>query len=163
MSELLVTLAITGSILAVGAPHYLNQTKASCQRQAEAVISQVLTQAQAYNDEFGEPPKGWNDLDKIATIMTTNGPANNADFTGIILPGCNYEIIGSSDNVKLNLQATPKQDNSIKPISETRELQASNSGNKYNVIGCLKYATGASDIRRGSGNEAASTESLQCT
>lgn len=163
MSELLVSVAITGTVIAIGTPTYLSQAKAGCQRRAEAVISQVLTQAQAYNDEFGEPPKGWNDLDKIATIMTIDGPANSTDFTKIILPGCNYEITGAADNNELNIQAMPKRGTNTKPLSETEESQAVNRGDEYNVIGCINYETGASDIRRGTGNEAASTESVRCT
>ena len=69
MSELLVSVAITGMLSAIGTPTYLSQKKQAA-KATEAVIAQVLTQAQAYNDEFGSLAEGWNDLDKIATIMT---------------------------------------------------------------------------------------------
>ena len=37
-----------------------------------------MMQAQAYNDEFGNPASGWSDLDKIATLMTARAsPRNN--------------------------------------------------------------------------------------
>jgi type II secretory pathway pseudopilin PulG len=165
MSELLVSVAITGSLIAIGTPTYLNQTKAGCQRQTEAAVSQILTQAQAYNDEFGERPKGWSNLDKVATIMTSNGPAQSDSFDEISLAGCNYRVSGNTNDMRLDILAKPKQvhkGGTPLPYSD-QAIETTTTTDGYNVIGCINYATGASDIRRGNGSDAAKLEILKCS
>ena len=90
LPELVIAVSITGTLAAVATPIYVGQMKASCQRQAEATISQFLSQAQAFEDEYGSAPKSWADLDKIATIMTSSGPATGGDLSWIELPNCDY-------------------------------------------------------------------------
>ena len=164
MSELLVSVAIAGSLIAIGTPTYLSQAKAGCQRQAESVVSQILTQAQAYKDEFGEAPRSWSNLDKIATIMTTNGPAKGESFEEIALTGCNYRVSGYTNELTLNILAKPKQDKEGgAPLPDPNEEIKSTQKDGYNVVGCINYATGASDVRRGNGTEAANLENLKCS
>ena len=73
MIELLSSVVIIGILSSVAIPSYFKQVERTCQGDPESIINQVMMQAQAYNDEFGNPASGWSDLDKIATLMTKDG------------------------------------------------------------------------------------------
>jgi type IV pilus assembly protein PilA len=140
--ELLITVSIIGVLAAISIPNVINQLHRAKQKEAEATISQVITQVAAYSDEFGETAEGWNDLDDVATIMTETGPAKGSNFGKIILPGKNYELVGTSTgNNKYTFTATP----------------VDTSLSKYNIIACINIATGASDTRSGDGSSEAET------
>ena len=138
--ELLITVSIIGVLAAISIPNVINQLHRAKQKEAEATISQIITQVAAYSDEFGEKAEGWNDLDDVATIMTETGPAEGSNFGKIILPGKNYELVGTNHaNNEYTFTATP----------------VDTSLSKYNVIACVNIATGASDTRSGNGSSAA--------
>ena len=150
LTECLVTVSIAGILGAISAPMYLSQSAKSCQRYPESLISQIMTQAMAYNDEFGTPAEGWRDLDKIATIMTSNGPANSPGFNPINLPSCNYSLRGSRANNKYIFNASV-----IEPEETTPK-------NAFNFVGCINVSTGASDMQGGDGTTPANPEDLTC-
>lgn len=148
LTELTVSVAIVGTIAATATPHYLNQLESSCQRQAESVISQILTQTQAFNDEFGIAPTTWAELDEIATIMTADGPAISGNLSSPITlpPRCSYKLSSSQIEQKYIFKATPPE----------------NYNPNLNIFACINTDTGASDIRRGSSKPATKKEELKC-
>jgi len=135
LTELTVSVAIVGTIAATATPHYLNQLESSCQRQAESVVSQILTQTQAFNDEFGIAPTTWGELDEIATIMTADGPAISGKLSSPITlpPRCSYKLSSSKNEQKYIFEATPPE----------------NYNPNLNILACINTDTGASDIKRG--------------
>lgn len=161
LSEVLVTTAIIAGLSSIAIPTYVNQKKAACQRYPENAISQAMLQAQAYQDEYKVPAKGWSELNKIATLMTTSGPAEGSSFSPIDLPECGYTLSGSLTGSTYTFQATDKEAFSAETDQESYPIDPLKNG--YNVVGCLNTTTGASDIRSGNGTTAASTSNLACT
>ena len=159
LTESVIVVAIIGSLAAIATPKYFDQIQANCQRQSQAFTSQLLSQTQAYYDEFSDHPEGWSDLDRIATIQTTNGPASGNSFNAVVIPGCNYSYTGWTSGNNLFYQSVL-----IPPSakdSEGSEIEIANT-NKLNVIGCINTQTGASDIKRGDGRRAADVSDLNC-
>ena len=172
LTELLASISIIGILSAVALPSYTNQLSKRCQGDPKSAISQSMMQAQAYNDEFGTPAKGWSDLDKIATLMTSDGPATGASFLPIELPTCDYKLWAKQEDndylfvaTKKNVIGTSAPDLPIKPEpNESGEIVAApdNAGDEFNVVGCLNVATGASDIKGGNGSALAYVDDLTC-
>lgn len=157
LTEAVVVVSIIGGLAAIATPKYFSQLQANCQRQSQGFMGQLLSQTQAYYDEFGDHPEGWTDLDRIATIQTTNGPASGDSFSPVIIPGCNYSYTGtSSDNIFIY------QSVFISDAAQEPERSETASANNLNVIGCINTRTGASDIRRGDGTRAADISDLNC-
>lgn len=148
LSEILVTVAIAGTLSSIAYPSYIKQLKTSCQNQQESTLSQIMSRTQSFTDEYGSPPNGWNDLDKIATLMTSEGPAKGNSFSNIDLPSCNYSLGGSLAEHEFNFFASRKN------IQEEPD--------KFNLVGCINVATGASDLKRGNGAVEAKTSELNC-
>ena len=129
-------------------------------------------QTQAYNDEFGTPAEGWSDLDKIATLMTDEGPALGESFAPIKLPTCSYQLWAKQDKndylfiaTKKNIIGISDPDLPIKPDPDDngRIITAQeNLGDEFNVVACLNIATGASDIKGGNGTALAYIDDLTC-
>ena len=96
--------------------------------------------------------------------MTRNGVATSGDFEWIELPSCDYKLEVKKDGSLYTLTAAQNGAFSGGP---TQEIENANEiapeKNTFNVIGCLNVTTGASDIRRGNGAAAASTDELRCT
>ena len=161
LTELITTVALAGTITAVATPIYINQNKASCQRSAEAQLSLIMSQAQAFNDEYGALPEGWNDLDKISSLMTNSGAAKGESFSKISLPSCNYTFSGIKKESSIDFLAVPPTSKSSQPDSDTSE-DAGDNKSGYDVTGCINVLTGASQIRRGDGSESAQKFELMC-
>ena len=172
LPEVLAAVTIVGTLSSVAIPSYVKQLERSCQGDPESIISQSMMQAQAYNDEFGTPAKGWSDLDKIATLMTSDGPATGSSFFPIELPTCDYKLWAKQENndylfvaTKKDIVGTSTPGMPIKPEpDENGEFitAAENVGDEFNVVGCLNVATGASDIKGGNGSELAYVDDLTC-
>jgi prepilin-type N-terminal cleavage/methylation domain-containing protein len=146
LPELLITVSILGILSSVATPAMLKQLDKSRQGEAETLISQLMTQASAFNDEFGKAAESWSDLDEIATITTKDGTANEANFSAITTSSGNYSIATTKTNNSYVFVATPKDTGSA----------------KYNVIGCMNVATGASQVISGGNQGAANTSELKC-
>ena len=172
LPEVLAAVTIVGALSSVAIPSYVNQLSRTCQGDPESIINQAMMQAQAYNDEFGTPATGWSDLDKIATLMTSDGPATGNSFFPIELPTCDYKLWAKQENndylfvaTKKDVIGTPTPGMPIKPEpDENGEFitAAENVGDEFNVVGCLNVATGASDIKGGNGSALAYVDDLTC-
>lgn len=147
LTELTVAVALAGTMAAVATPQYLGQLRSNCQKQTAAAVNQVMTHTMAYNDLYSTPAMGWDDLDEVATLMTTDGAATGSSFgEAVTLPGCYY-----------NLRVEP---------NNTDYFFTSDSANSgaaaFNIVGCLNVETGASQIRLGDGTTSATTDQLNC-
>ena len=145
LSEAMITVSILGILSSIAVPNVYDRYQTSCQNQQQTYISQASLQAQAYNDEFRSPPKSWNDLDKISTLMGKSGPAKGDSFEPIELPSCEYKLKATRENYTYTF--------SVNPI---------NTSSNYNIVGCINVATGSSDIRKGNKEKSASTADLKC-
>ena len=172
LPEVLAAVTIVGTLSSVAIPGYVKQLERSCQGDPKSIISQAMMQAQAYNDEFGTPAKGWSDLDKIATLMTSDGPATGSSFFPIELPTCDYKLWAKQEDndylfvaTKKDVIGFPTPGVPIKPEPDDNGefiTAAENVGDEFNVVGCLNVATGASDIKGGDGSELAYVDDLTC-
>ena len=170
--EMLTTVSIVGILAAISLPNYFKQLSKGCQSTPESIINQVMMQAQAYNDEFGNPASGWSDLDKIATLMTADGPAIGSTFQPIPLQTCGYYLWGKQTGNDYLFVATNKNVIGIPtPLAPSKPeedengdlvIEPSHSDDDFNVLGCLNVATGASDIKRGNGSTLAYVDDLTC-
>ena len=160
LSETLVTISIIGVLSAVAVPEYTRQKEFSCQKPIEAQLSTLLSQAQAYNDEFGTGPNSWKELDKIATVMTATGPATSNDFDWIETPACNYKVKANKEGNQYTFIAAQKGSFPLAPEDSDEGIDPQK--NTYNVVACVNVATGASDISRGDGKTATSPSDLTC-
>ena len=147
LTELTVAAGLAGTLAAVATPQYLGQLQGNCQKQTAAAMNQVMTHTMAYNDLYSTPASGWDDLDEVATLMTTNGAATGASFAeAVTLPGCYYNLRVDATNTDYHFTS-----NSI-----------NGSTTALNVVGCLNVETGASQIRLGDGTTSATTDQLNC-
>ena len=160
LTEAIVTVGIVGTLSAIAVPTYIEETKKSSQSEAMSLITQIMNQTAAFNDEFGMPATSWNDLDKIATIQTTSGSATANNFSWIILQPGKYGIMALQSGNSYTFTATPSSTNIIDP--EPLNPENSTSLNNYNIVACLNVATGTSDIRKGTYSAAASSSELNC-
>lgn len=169
LTETITTVAIIGTIASVATPQYIRHKQKNCQKPAESTMAMVLTQVQAYNDEYGQPATGWNDLNKISTLMTTTGPAEGNDFNPIQLTSCEYDLRGSQSGSRYLFSSSKRNSGYKEPSDSDSSNQTTNTdasipgGNTFNVMACIDTATGASDIRSGDDNNPASTEDLTCS
>jgi len=155
LTELMITIVILGILSAVALPNYFNQVQRAKQSEAVATLAQIQNTLAAYIDEFNLLPTGWKDLNEIAAIMTTEGPANLTTFNQIILPGDNYTLSRTDNGKEKNyfeFTATSTNTNS--------------EAAKFNVMACIDLVGGASDIKRGvidsKKNDAVSDADLVC-
>ena len=138
LSEIMITVVIVGILSSVALPNYFNQVQRTKQNEAAATLAQIQNTLAAYVDEFNLIPTGWVDLNNVAAIMTTSGPANLATFDSISLPGGNYTVrgtIGGTNDDYFEFTATP--------VSGNLETL------KFNIMTCIDLATGASDLKQG--------------
>ena len=161
ITEMTVVVAILSALSGIAIPTYLDQKAASCQGYPNSIINQAMLHTQAYNDEYGDTAKSWGDLDKIATIMTSSGPATGDGLSWIELPNCDYRLMGEREGNEYTFIAA-QSGSFIPPEEQEDNNEIDNTKNKYNVVGCVNVATGASDIQSGNGETAVSTSSLSC-
>ena len=83
---------------------------------------------------------GWNDLNKIAAVMTSSGPAKGDSFQTLIL----------NDDYRFAMaHSSPDY------IAECMPIETSLAN--YNVRGCLNTQSGAIQIKSGDGKDPAET------
>ena len=155
MTELMIAVAIIGTLGAVALPQYFNQVQKTRQNEAAATVSQIQTTIAAFVDEMGLLPVSWKDLDKITPLMTPEGPANQANFSAINLAsaGCTeshqtecYQVDASEKDQIFTLSARSRNRNAA----------------SYNVLACLDLRTGATDLKMGTNQRAATVDQLRC-
>ena len=76
--ELVATVAILGILSTIAIPNYMNSLRFAKQKEAEIIISTILTAISSFNEENGRIPKGWDDLDKTQPLRTATGIASGA-------------------------------------------------------------------------------------
>ena len=165
LTEMLVTVSIAGVLGSIAVPSFINQLGKGQQSEAHALITQIMGQTSAFNDEYGKPAEGWSDLDKIATILTSTGAATGSNFSAIETPQESYTISGNRSGNKYIFNATPilkggslPPENEVNDPGSTRPISAAN----YNIVSCINVATGASDIQIGGGTSAVDEANLRC-
>ena len=129
LTELMVAVAIIGILSAIAIPNYMNSLRFAKQKEAEIVISTVLTSISSFDEEYGRIPKGWDDLDKTQPLRTATGVASGSSYSQVQLPGGDYSLEGSIN-------------------ANTVVLEADTS-NTWNVVGCINITNGLSAIKKG--------------
>ena len=161
LSEIMITVVIVGILSAIALPNYFNQVQRTKQNEAAATLAQIQNTVASYIDEYNEEPSSWVDLNDIAAIMTTSGPAVEGKLTvPISLPGGNYNVRrtdGEGESSYFEFTATPVINNRT---ADNQELL------KFNVMACVDLTTGASDIKHGKKDredkQAVESEDLVC-
>ncbi len=138
LSEIMITVVIVGILSSVALPNYFNQVQRTKQNEAAATLAQIQNTLAAYIDEFNLMPTGWKDLNDIAAIMTTKGPAILTTFNKIVLPGGNYSVSRTDNGEDRNYYEF-----TATPTSKKSDVS------KFNVMACIDLENGASDIKRG--------------
>ena len=155
LTELMIAVAILGILGAVALPQYFNQVQKTRQNEAAATVSQIQTTIAAFVDEMGLLPVSWNDLNKITPLMTPQGPANQTNFSAINLAsaGCTesqqngcYQVDASESDQIFTLNARSRNSDAA----------------AYNVVACLDLRTGATDLKKGTNQKAATVDQLRC-
>ena len=154
-TELMIAVAIIGTLGAVALPQYFNQVQKTRQNEAAATVSQIQTTIAAFVDEMGLLPSSWNDLNKITPLMTPEGPANQTNFSSIDLAsaGCTE----SKKNGCYQVDAS-ERDQIFTLNAKSRNRDAA----PYNIVACLDLRTGATDLKKGTHQKAATVDQLRC-
>ena len=144
--ELIVAVAILGTLSAIAILSYLNQLLITRQKECSAVMSQLLTSKMAFNDEYSQEPKSWADLNTMAAVMKESGTASgDNNFNTINLRNGNYSM-------------SANQSGSIYQFSCVARESGSSD---FNVLGCLNLDNGASEIKLG--KKGAPATKVDCT
>ena len=135
LTEIVICAGIIGLLSSIAIPSYVGQLCRAESAETEATIGSIQAIIAAFHDETGATPSTWDDLSSISAVMTNEGPARGALSSPITLPGNRYEL--SIDG----------------PTESTYEILAERSEGCENrdVRACLNISTGASDQRRGDG------------
>ena len=169
LTETLVAVVILGVLSSVALPNY---TRSICKtKQSEVIgeISVIQNAIMTYTDERGALPAAWDDINEIRPIATTiNGTKGSAKGTLELkemqtLRTKNYKLCAEKN----------KKDISFDPESNTCK-SSTNSNNytinmmavpssqcpNFDVRTCINTQTGSTDLERGNGSVAASTNLL---
>lgn len=155
LTELIIAVVIIGILGAVALPQYFNQVQKTRQNEAAASLSQIQTTIAAFVDEMGLLPESWNDLNKITPLMTPEGPANQTNFQAINLAGAGCTESQRSECYQVDAS---ERDQIFTLIARSRNRDAA----AYNVVACLDLRTGATDLKKGSSQRAATPDQLRC-
>jgi type IV pilus assembly protein PilA len=139
LSELVVAVAITGTLSAIAIPNYLAQLARSQQQSAQATISGIKTVIASYADETGELPTTWDQLNGITAIMTSKGEATGSIDTAITLPEGHYQVSITGPNQSLYEIEADRIDNT----------------KNHDIKACLEMSNGAIIITKGDGTTSA--------
>jgi type II secretory pathway pseudopilin PulG len=161
-TELVVAAAITSSLAAIGTPAYISQVNSNCQRQAETITGQLMTQYQAFHDEYGEAPIGWSELDRIATIMSPEGPVSGSNFSPVTLGSCRNKFAGEKLSENFVFTAYPSKEKQPQQSTDDTKAPELQYIDALNVVSCINTTTGASAIKRGDGQKPATPSDLHC-
>ena len=154
LTELMIAVAIIGTLGAVALSQYFNQVQKTRQNEAVATVSQIQTTIAAFVDEMGLLPSSWNDLNKITPLMNPEGPANQTNFSAI-----NLASAGCTESIK---NGCYQVDASERDQIFTLNAKSRNSDAAYNVVACLDLRTGATDLKKGTHQKAATVDQLRC-
>lgn len=141
--ELVIVVGIISTLSAVAIPSYVGQLCRAETSEVEATIGSLKAIIASYIDETGSFPTTWDHLTSISAIMTNNGQASGKLSEPITTPSRTYQI-------SIN---APTNSNTIYHIFG----EPINGCENVVIKACLDVSTGASDQRRGDGNNPAIT------
>ena len=151
LTELLVTVAILGTLSSIAIPNYTNSLNSAKQMEAKATILTLQTAATTFLDENGRNPKGWDDIDSVMPLPTVNGYASGATYSDFTLPTGQYKISTALNNAAgvISFEAVP--------------LWGGTYAEDWNVIACINPTTGRSSMKAGSkGNRQIANPQTDC-
>ena len=169
ITELLVAVGIVGILSAVALPNYTRSICKTKQSEVISEISMIQSAIMTYTDERGVLPSAWEDINEIRPITTTSNnnktfAHGSLDLTNIqILRNDNYQLCAEKQKEKITFNST---DNSCSGIGTsfintinilaTPKEQCPN----FDVRACIDTQTGVTDLEKGNGSAAASTNLL---
>ena len=148
--ETIVTVSIIGILSSIAVPNYISSLHSGRQKEAELTIATLQTAAMAFVEEYGRSPKGWNDIDRVQPFQTKNGTASGDTFTEITLMSGHYKIEGSTNATEGIVSFVGN------PVSTEVSVK------KRNVLGCINTRSGLSNLKLGSKETEAATQSTDC-
>ena len=136
ITELLVAVGIVGLLAAVAIPRYSSQLCRSETVEAESTIASLQAIISASIDETGVYPVDWDDLTRVAVIMSDSGPVSGSFANKMTLPNGKY---------RLSIEG---------PTATIYQITAERIDGcpDRDVRSCLDVSTGASDLNRGDGS-----------
>ena len=138
LTELLIAVAITGILSSVALPIYFDQNTKTKQSEAAGILINLQTSISSYVDEYCAHPTRWGDLEKIAVVMTNNGPIQVSDTAGL-------STTKEMQNEAYNMSITVDSSNGDYYILTATPTDS----NDYNVKACIDVSNGASDLKMG--------------
>ena len=134
----------------IAVPNYISSLQSARQKEAELTIATLQTAAMAFVEEYGRSPIGWNDIDRVQPVQTKNGSASGDIFSEITLMSGHYKIKGSTNTTDgiVSFEGIP--------------LSTEASIKTRNVVGCINTRTGLSNLKLGSKETEAATQSTDC-
>ena len=150
LTELLAATTIIGILSAVAIPNYMNALSSNKQKEAELTIATLQTAAMAFVEEYGQIPKGWNDIDRVQPVQTKNGAASGDTFSEITLMSGHYKIEGFTNTTDgiVSFEGNP--------VSTEVSIK------KRNVVGCINTRSGLSNLKLGNKETEATAQSTDC-
>jgi prepilin-type N-terminal cleavage/methylation domain-containing protein len=146
LSELILAVAIIGTLSAMAIPKLYSQLLTTRQRSCASTLSMVQTSTMLFNDEFSAPPRHWADLHMMSPLLTATGTAAEInDFDPITLRDENYLLSGDYSD--------PIYTYTCEPVNT--DIPG------YNAMGCVNIDTGTSDMVLGSKDEPATAVSCE--
>lgn len=169
LSELMITISIIGILSIVALPNY---TRSICKTKQSEVIgeaSMIQTAIMTYMDERGALPATWDDINEIRPIATTNnGTKGSAQGTLELnkiqtLRTENYRLCAEKNKKQISFDPkndTCKSSTNSKVYTINMMAVPSNQCPNFDVRTCINTRTGTTDLEKGNGSVAASTNLL---
>lgn len=169
LSELLISMAIIGILSAVTLPNYTRNICKTKQSEIIGELSMIQSSIMAYTDERGALPENWDDISEIRPISTTLNnkktfASGTLNLTNIqTLRNKNYQLCAESKKIQITYDAANDECNgtdssfinTINILAAPKE-QCPN----FDVQACINTQTGVTDLEKGNGSIAASTNLL---
>jgi prepilin-type N-terminal cleavage/methylation domain-containing protein len=166
LSELLIAISIIGILTTVALPNYTRSICKTKQSEVIAEISMIQNAIMTYTDERGILPATWDDIDEIRPIATTNNGTKSTAKGALELKEMqtlrteNYRLCAEKKKQAISLD--PDSDvckGSLNPNDYTINIMAVPSSQcpSFDVQACINTQTGTTDLEKGNGSVAAST------
>ena len=139
LTELLISVAILGTLSTIAVPNFFSQLQSAKQRSCTVFMTKTLSTVTGAREEA--EPKGWDDLHEYSAVMTTNGPAEGADFLTDLTINEDYKFSLKDSN----------------PLYEAECIPTNSSLANHNILGCVNIESGAFQVKQGDGTTPAGT------
>lgn len=169
LTETLVAVMILGVLSSVALPNY---TRSICKTKQSEVISELSVIQNAimtYTDERGALPATWDDINEIRPIATmNNGTKGSAKGTLELnkmqtLRTKNYKLCAEKNKKEISFDPesdTCKSSTISNVYSINMMAVPSSQCPNFDVRTCINTQTGTTDLEKGNGSIAASTNLL---